>query len=131
MVKLFISSVQREFEAERREVAAYIRLDAVMGRFFEPFLFEELPAKDVSAQQAYLTEVAETDVYLGLFGVDYGYEDAEGISPTEREYDCATAAVCEGSAEVVCVIDGEVRAVLRDEGAEAAGEPADIWRKCV
>ena len=90
MVKLFISSVQREFEAERREVAAYIRQDAVMGRFFEPFLFEELPAKDVSAQQAYLTEVAETDVYLGLFGVDYGYEDAEGISPTEREYDCAT-----------------------------------------
>lgn len=53
MVKLFISSVQREFEAERREVAAYIRQDAVMGRFFEPFLFEELPAKDVSAQQAY------------------------------------------------------------------------------
>ena len=78
------------FESERREVAAYIRQDAVMGRFFEPFLFEELPAKDVSAQQAYLTEVAETDVYLGLFGVDYGYEDAEGISPTEREYDCAT-----------------------------------------
>ena len=90
MVKLFISSVQREFEAERREVAAYIRQDAVMGRFFEPFLFEELPAKDVSAQQAYLAEVAETDVYLGLFGVDYGYEDAEGVSPTEREYDCAT-----------------------------------------
>ena len=90
MVKLFISSVQREFETERREVAAYIRQDAVMGRFFEPFLFEELPAKDVSAQQAYLTEVAETKVYLGLFGVDYGYEDTEGISPTEREYDCAT-----------------------------------------
>ena len=91
MVKLFISSVQREFEKERREVAAYIRQDAVMGRFFEPFLFEELPAKDVSAQQAYLTEVKDTDVYLGIFGVDYGYEDAEGISPTEREYDCATA----------------------------------------
>lgn len=57
MVKLFISSVQREFEKERREVAAYIRQDAVMGRFFEPFLFEELPARDVSAAQACLTEV--------------------------------------------------------------------------
>ena len=56
MVKLFISSAQREFEAERREVAVYIRQDAVMGRFFEPFLFEELPAKDVSAQQAYRKE---------------------------------------------------------------------------
>lgn len=85
MVKLFISSVQREFERERREIAAYIRQDAVMGRFLEPFLFEELPAKDVSAQQAYLAEVADTEVYLGLFGVDYGYEDEEGVSPTERE----------------------------------------------
>lgn len=90
MVKLFISSVQREFEKERREIAAYIRQDAVMGRFFEPFLFEELPAGDVAATQAYLAEVADTEVYLGLFGVDYGYEDAEGLSPTEREYDCAT-----------------------------------------
>ena len=50
MVKLFISSVQREFLKERREVAAYIRQDAVTGRFFDPFLFEELPAKDVPAQ---------------------------------------------------------------------------------
>lgn len=91
MIKVFISSVQREFEKERREVAEYIREDAVMGRFFEPFLFEELPAKDVSAAQAYLTEVADTDVYLGLFGENYGYEDQKGVSPTEREYDCATA----------------------------------------
>lgn len=90
MIKVFISSVQREFAKERREVADYIREDAVMGRFFEPFLFEELPAKDVSAEQAYLTEVADTDVYLGLFGENYGYEDQEGVSPTEREYDCAS-----------------------------------------
>lgn len=61
MVKLFISSVQREFEAERREVAAYIWQDAVMGRFFEPFLFEELPAKDVSAQQAYSAQQVKNE----------------------------------------------------------------------
>ena len=35
MVKLFISSVQHEFARERKEIAAYIRQDAVMGRFFE------------------------------------------------------------------------------------------------
>ena len=91
LIKLFISSVQREFEKERNELAAYIRMDALLGRFFVPFLFEELPAKDVSAQQAYLNEVADTEVYLGLFGESYGYEDSEGISPTEREYDKATA----------------------------------------
>ena len=91
LIKLFISSVQREFEKERNELAAYIRMDALLGRFFAPFLFEELPAKDVSAQQAYLNEVADTEVYLGLFGESYGYEDSEGVSPTEREYDKATA----------------------------------------
>ena len=30
-------------------------------------------------------------VYVGLFGNDYGFEDAEGVSPTEREFDRATA----------------------------------------
>lgn len=34
--------------------------------------------------------MADTEVYLGLFGVNYGYRDAEGVSPTEREYDWAT-----------------------------------------
>ena len=113
MVKLFISSVQREFEAERREIAAYIRQDAVMGRFFEPFLFEELPAKDVSAQQAYLTEVAETDVYLGLFGVDYGYEDAEGVSPF---------GLFVWRFHVVLVSHPQRRAVAHDMDVRAAGE---------
>ena len=56
MLNLFTSSVQREFEKERREVTAYIRQDAVMGLFFESFMFENLLAKDVSALQAYLTE---------------------------------------------------------------------------
>lgn len=29
-------------------------------------------------------------VYLGIFGNEYGWEDAEGLSPTEREFDHAT-----------------------------------------
>lgn len=62
----------------------------MLGRFFEPFLFEELPAADLSAQDAYISEVGRTDIYLGIFGNSYGYEDVEGISPTEREYDKAT-----------------------------------------
>ena len=28
--------------------------------------------------------------YVGLFGEDYGYEDADGVSPTEREFMRAT-----------------------------------------
>ncbi len=90
-IKVFISSVQREFAEERQLLCRYIREDALLGRFFVPFIFEELPAIDLTAQQAYLTEAAQCDIYLGLFGEQYGYEDASGISPTEHEYDTASS----------------------------------------
>jgi len=40
-----------------------------------------------------LDEVGECDIYVGLFGNEYGYEDAGGVSPTEREFAHAIAAV--------------------------------------
>lgn len=89
-IKVFISSVQCEFAKERRQLCNYIRNDSLLGRFFEPFIFEDMPASEVSAQKAYLTQAAECHVYLGILGTQYGYEDAEGVSPTEREYDTAT-----------------------------------------
>jgi predicted HTH transcriptional regulator len=63
----------------------------LLGKFFEPFLFEESPAIDLSAQQTYLSEVKNCDIYLVLLGQYYGFEDTQGISPTEREFDEATA----------------------------------------
>ena len=89
--KIFISSVQSEFQNERRQIADYIRHDALLSFYFEPFLFEELPAQDRSAQAAYLEQAAKSEIYLLLLGGQYGYQDAEGFSPTEREYDTATA----------------------------------------
>jgi predicted HTH transcriptional regulator len=87
--KVFISSVQSEFALERKELAHYLRHDPLLGTFFEPFLFEEVPATTHSPGKVYLSEVAESDIYIGLIGETYGYEDSEGISPTEREYDQA------------------------------------------
>ena len=37
--KIFISSVQREFAAERKLLADYIRKDAILCKFFDVFLF--------------------------------------------------------------------------------------------
>ena len=82
--------MQSEFAQERAMLGEYIRQDALFSRYFDPFLFEELPAQDLSAQKAYLDAAANTDVYLALVGERYGYEDGEGVSPTEREYDAAT-----------------------------------------
>lgn len=89
-IRVFISSVQKEFAAERAALRDYLRGDALMRRFFEAFLFEDVPAADRRVDQLYLDEVARCDIYVGLFGQDYGSEDAEGVSPTEREFDRAT-----------------------------------------
>ena len=89
-LKIFISSVQSEFAKDRMLLAKYIREDALLGDFFEVFLFEEQPAKNRPANSVYLEEVAACDVYLGLFGSKYGSRDKYGVSPTEREYDHAT-----------------------------------------
>ncbi len=44
--RIFISSVQREFAKERKALAEYVRKDAILGRFFDVFLFEEVPAQE-------------------------------------------------------------------------------------
>lgn len=88
-IRVFISSVQSEFSEERAMLSHYIRTDVLLGKFFEPFIFEEVPANEDSPQQVFLREVEMSDIYLGLYGNKYGYEDVEGISPTEREYDLA------------------------------------------
>lgn len=90
-ITIFISSVQDEFAMERKRIAEYIRQDALFSQYFVPFLFEDLPAQDKSAQVAYLEQAANAEVYLLLIGNKYGYVDADGVSPTEKEYDTASA----------------------------------------
>ena len=50
--RIFISSVQREFAKERKALAEYVRKDAILGRFFDVFLFEEVPAQERKADGA-------------------------------------------------------------------------------
>ena len=68
MHRIFISSVQKELAAERRALKDYVHGDPLLRRFFEVFLFEDLPAADRRAAAVYLNEVARCDVYLGRFG---------------------------------------------------------------
>ncbi len=87
---IFVSSVQKELEAERRAVRDFVRGDALLRRFFDVFLFEDLPASDRRSDDVYLDKVGRSSIYLGIFGDEYGWEDADGLSPTEREFDEAT-----------------------------------------
>jgi predicted HTH transcriptional regulator len=88
--RVFISSVQKELQAERRAIKDFVQNDPLLRRFFDVFLFEDLPARDRRTDEVYLEEVGRCDVYVGLLGNDYGHEDSEGLSPTEREFEDAT-----------------------------------------
>jgi len=81
--------VQSEFSNERQMLFEYINSDSLLGKFFEPFIFEKFPATDNTVTKLYLKEVEQCDIYLGLFGKEYGFQDKQGISPTEREFDHA------------------------------------------
>lgn len=88
---IFISSVQKELQQERRALKEFVEGDALLRRYFTVFLFEDLTASDRKADDVYLEEVEACDVYVGLFGNEYGTEDNKGISPTEREFNLASA----------------------------------------
>lgn len=87
---LFLSSVQKELKTERRAIKNFVQNDPLLRRFFDVFLFEDLPANDRRSDDVYLEEVENCDLYVGIFGNEYGSEDAKGISPTEHEFDLAT-----------------------------------------
>ena len=88
-IRVFISSVQSEFVEERQMLFDYLISDALLGMFFDPFLFENLPAVAQSTSAIYLEEVERCDLFVGIFGKEYGSENAEGVSPTEQEFDYA------------------------------------------
>src|SRR3989339_950540 len=88
-IGVFISSVQSEFAEERKLLIDYLKSDSLLGMFFVPFIFEQLPATNHSATSVFLKEVERCDIYIGLFGKEYGFQDTEGVSPTEREFNHA------------------------------------------
>ena len=45
-VSLFISSVQKELQEERRVAKAFVEGDPLLRRYFRAFLFEDLTASD-------------------------------------------------------------------------------------
>lgn len=88
---LFISSVQKELAEERRTVKDFITHDPLLNRFIsDVFLFEDIPAGDRKPDNIYLSEVEQRDIYLAIFGNEYGWKNKDGKSPTELEFEHAT-----------------------------------------
>jgi len=59
-------------------VADSIRNDPLLRRFFDVFLFEELPARDQRSDDVYLDDVRQAAVCLGIFSNEYGAPDERG-----------------------------------------------------
>ncbi|RLC09897.1 MAG: transcriptional regulator [Deltaproteobacteria bacterium] len=89
MEQIFVSSVQKELQADRHAVRDFVHNNALLQQFFRVFLFEDLPPTDRRADEVYLDEVAKSRIYVGIFGNEYGWEDDSGLSPTEKEFDFA------------------------------------------
>ena len=90
MEQIFISSVQKELQAERFAVRDFVHRNDLLRQFFHVFLFEDLPPADRRADAVYLDEVKNSAIYVGIFGSEYGWQDDNGKSPTEREFAEAT-----------------------------------------
>lgn len=91
MEQIFVSSVQKELQEERHAVRDFVHSDGLLRQFFQVFLFEDLPPADRRPDNVYLEEVAKSSIYLGLFGNEYGWEDEDGLSPTEKEFQAAAS----------------------------------------
>jgi ATP-dependent DNA helicase RecG len=87
--RIFISSVQQEFAHTRDRLASFINNDPYWSEFFYAFIFENLPASQRSPSDIYLGEIDKCTIYLGVFGLQYGKLNEEGISATEEEYNYA------------------------------------------
>lgn len=85
-IKIFISSVLKELMNERLAVQETITENEFLSRYFEVEMWEEFPPMAVPSRKAYLEKVKECDIYIGLFGNEYGTPEEDRLSPTEREY---------------------------------------------
>ena len=128
---IFLSSVQKELAAERQAVKEFVENDPLLRRFFTVFLFETLPASGRRADEVYLEEVDHCALYVGLFGNSYGFEDSEGISPTEREFDRATATGKERLIFVLGSDDSGHRRITWPTTRIAVASPHDLGRDVI
>lgn len=89
--KVFVSSVQDELINERTAISELVHTDPFLSKHIEVIRFENRPATTLPAESAYLKDLEDCHVYLGILGFDYGKEGEDGLSAVHREYKCAVA----------------------------------------
>ena len=85
IIRIFISSVQKELELERAAVAGLIATDPFLLQHCTPVLFEKEPPPPRPAKQPYLEALKACQVYVLMIANEYGKTDGE-VSATHHEY---------------------------------------------
>ena len=85
-IKVFISSNRAEFIEEKEFLLNEIKKDASLKNLFNVFVFEKDKAKTISADEYFINQAQDADIYIGLIGSNYGKIYKDNISSTEYEY---------------------------------------------
>ena len=96
---VFISSVSEGYQSIRQAAR-----EAITKAGGKPIGFEDFPALDKTSRNAFLDGVRDCDVYLGIFGLHYGFITPSGHSATEEEFD---EAVQLGKRRLIFVEEGD------------------------
>lgn len=84
--KIFVSGVQKELKAERLAVGELVDKDILLRDYFNAFLFEKAPAGNKPSKAVCLKEVSSCDIYIIIFGDEYGKVPQDKLSATEEEF---------------------------------------------
>jgi hypothetical protein len=79
--RVFVSSLITDMPAERSAVRAAIETIGAT-----PVMFEDLGPQDVNAEQAYLSGVRSSEIYVSMWGPRYGVRMPDGYSATHAEF---------------------------------------------
>ena len=86
--KVFISSVQKELEAERLALFSLLTTDPFLKDHVEPVLFDKRPPPTRPASKLYLHALKQCQIYVLMLDREYAHEGIE-VSSTREEYDLA------------------------------------------
>ncbi len=88
MVRVFISSVQKELEPERLALFSLLTTDPMLRGHVEPVLFEQLPPPARPTKKPYLKILKTCQVYVLMLDREYS-PDGVAKSATHEEYELA------------------------------------------
>ncbi len=90
MIRVFVSSVQKELESERLALFSLLTTDPTLKSHVEPVLFEQLPPPARPTKKPYLEMLRTCQVFVLMIDREYA-PDGVAKSATHEEYELACA----------------------------------------